>query len=199
MSNQSKIFADFTWDNYRNDNDEPQRREIVDLDDASQYGTQGGAAFFTLSEADIIQANGKTFTAEAEDKPGKHYLKADKLYTPQQAITQLHRDAKNPGLGKVMAELSRHGMKKEAQALHQALLNNPLEEEFRKAPATTRYVKLPYSGFAKLGPEDCAYDSSGNKVWPEHPAPAASIAPPEQLQTPQSPKLPKPSDRFKLK
>lgn len=194
MSEKKKLYATFTWDNYRNDGDEPQRREVTGPDEAVQYGTQARATFFTLSEVPVIEVGGRIFSGEMENVAGRHYLNADRLYSPAEVITELHKAAKAPGMGKLLKEMSRHGMKKEALQIHQALTNNPLEEEYRKEPATTRYVRLPYSGFAKLSAEDTAHDSSGQQLWPlpaPQPAPAATPAEP--------PKLQKPSDRPKLK
>ena len=188
MNQRTRLFAELTWDNYRNDGDLPEQREVKDLDEAIKYGTQKGAAFFRTYEVTVLEQNGRKFTGEPENYSPNHYLSVSKLFTPAEVIKKCD-DARSPELAALFKKIGMSGQL--GQALAQP---NPLVEQCKKDAPSERYLQLPYGRMVKLQPGDMAYDASGQKIWPpaaQPPAPAANGTP--------KPVLPKPSGRFKLK
>ncbi len=191
MQEAKKLYAEFTWDNYRNDNDQPERREIKTLDDAVLYGLQKNATFFRTFEIETVEMGGKVFTGDPSNFSGRQFLNADRLYTPADVVKETKQSLGSPELGTLAAKLERNGLKQQADELRRAISQpHPIVKQAEGDLAETRYVRQPFSGFTRLETGDAAFDSTGIKVWPSVSMPAPVNA---------GPKIPKPSDKFKLK
>ena len=187
MTEDKKMFARFDCDDYRNDGDSSQTREVKDLADAAKVGTKLGADFFSTYTQAIVTVGGKTYTGDAEPQTGRHYLKQEKIYTPAEVIAGMTRDAaaSAPEIDRVLASLKRHGMGHIADEFTaSAATEHATVTAARKEPDTARYAKLRWKGFVKLQDGETAWDAKGNQLWPA-------------TATPPAPKI-KPNTEFDL-